>query len=508
VKNKRKIRGVEAKMQLQMFNINLKLLGILIFSSLLLGISATYFGFLTIGLVMVPLLVIALYKLQLNSHTAQILITLLIYVNLFRPINGFKYISLTVDGIIIFFIIKHIISNGINKGKFFFVFLLTSFIVLSFTQITNPNIPSFAAGLEGFRKTCFSFILFYIGLFSFRDKLEIRRFLIFLSIISIPILLYGIKQYLYFTNFDTTFLNDNVAISYTGEFFGKHRATSIFAGPFHFAMFSSVFTLINLWLIGVVEKRKHKLIFFILFLTSIMACYSSLVRTNLIALSVALICYFTLLQMKKTLFLVPYLSIGFVLLINKITNNIDSLAHSDNELLRFIGTVANFGNDSRLLGRMEGWQTILYLIKQHPFVAYGTGSAGDTLDRVYDFQYHSTSHNFFLKIFMETGLIGFLLIVTLFIGVIFTIFKKIAIEKTNNYNKKLYAICFAVFGVFLVSTTTGSAIEAYPSSGLIMLMLGISLNKFKTDDESIPRKSSTYIQNGNGNFQKRMNAMT
>jgi O-antigen ligase len=457
---------------------NFKLLYLFLLLGCLVGISVPYIGLMAIGFILVPLALIGMFKLQLNSRTTFFLIPALLYVNLLRPINGFKYISLVLDLFICFLILKQIIIRGITKRHFFFIFLITSFILLSFVQIFNPNIPSFSAGLEGFRKTCFGFILFYVGLFSYKSKLEIKKFLIGLSIISLPILLYGIKQYMFFSDFDKVFTNSNVADWSTGELFGKVRATSIFAGPFHFAMFASVCTIVNFWLISIVEKQKSKFYFFIFFLVSILACYCALVRTNLIALTVALILYIVLLSLKRSLFLVPYVGIILIILLNLVTEKMDYFINSDNELLRFIGTIANFSSDSRFVGRTEGWESLLFLINKQPILAYGTGSAGDTLDRVYSFQYHITSHNFFLKIFMETGLPGCILIVILFVGIIVSMIKKIIWEK-DAFNKKLIACCFAILSIFLVSGTTGSAIEAYPSSGLIMLMLGISVSKLK-----------------------------
>ena len=459
-------------------SINLKSITIYMLIGLTLGILVSFLGIYSIGLVTIVFALYGIFKVNLNGLTTIFLTTAVLYVNFLRPLNGFEYFPIMIDIFMFVLVVKYLFSKEIGKEKIFWIVVVSSFVVISFLQIFNPNIPSVMAGIEGFRKTSLPFLFFYVGLLAFKNVKEVKSFIISFSLISMPILLYGIKQYLFPTNFDMLYIKANDADMYTGTFFGKVRATSVFAGPFHFGMFSAVLAVFNLFLIDIVKKKRYKFYFFLQFLVSVVACYSSLTRTNLIALFVALLLYKILfMDVKKLFIILSVISVCFITSINFIILYSQKLIYSSNDLLRMIGTIANFNEDSRLLGRIHGWETILYLIKQQPITAYGTGSAGDTLQNTYDFQYHVTSHNFFLKVFMETGLFGFIIILLLFTMITITLLKRITIE-TNIFNKKLLICCFSVFSIFLVNTVVGSTIETYPVSGFILLMLGLALIKF------------------------------
>ncbi|MDF2056292.1 O-antigen ligase family protein [Priestia megaterium] len=450
-------------------------------TGLIMGIIVPFLGIYSLGLIAVALGLYVFYKIQLNGKTASILVVALLYANFLRPIGGSKFILLAVDIFIFCVIIKHVFIVGIKKEKLLLLGIVSCFVFLSFVQMFNPNIPSFMAGFEGFRKTSFALLLFYLGALAFNDAKEARRFFVVLSLFSTPVLLYGIKQYLFLSNFDMLYIGANDADIYTGMLFGKPRATSIFAGPFHFGMFGAVLAVVNLFLMDTAKRRGHKFWFFILLAISLFGCYSSLTRTNLVALFIALISYKILANIKRFVFVFPIISVILIFSMNYIISVSDKLIYSTNGLLRMIGTISNFSNDTRLQGRTHGWEVIQGLVKEHPIVAYGTGSAGDTLQNTYAFQYHATSHNYFLKLLMETGVIGFLLIVILFIALIGLMLKKI-FNETNKLNKRLIVCSLSVFSIFLVNTMVNSTIETYPVSGLIFLILGIALIKFKKDE--------------------------
>ncbi|WP_280170449.1 O-antigen ligase family protein [Priestia megaterium] len=456
--------------------------------ALMMGIITPFLGIYSFGLIAIALGLYVFYKIQLNGKTAAILVVSLLYVNFLRPISGSQFILLAADIFTFCIIIKHVFITGIKKEKLFLLGIVSCFVLFSFVQMFNPNIPSFMAGFEGFRKTSFAFLLFYLGALAFNDAKEAKRFFVVLSLFSTPILLYGIKQYLFLSNFDTLYINANDADMYTGMLFGKPRATSIFAGPFHFGMFAAVLAVVNLFLMDTVKRRRDKFWLFLLLAISIYACYSSLTRTNLVALFVALISYKILVNIKRFIFVFPFISVALIFSFNYILSVSDKLIYSTNGFLRMIGTISNFSNDSRLQGRSHGWEVIKELVKQHPIVAYGTGSAGDTLQNTYVFRYHATSHNFFLKVLMETGFIGLGFIIILFVALLVLMLKKI-LNETNKLNKRLIVCSLSVFSIFLVNTMVNSTIETYPVSGLIFLILGMALIKFKKEEVTPLSKS-------------------
>jgi hypothetical protein len=456
-----------------------KKLIIALFLSILAGITVSLLGTYSIGIIIVIIGLYLLAKINLNENTSLFLLGLLLYVNLLRPFGGFKIASSLVDLFVILIIIKHILQNGVEKNKGIWLFVTTSFIGLSFFQIFNPNIPSIEAGLQGFRKTSFAFLSFYLGIFSFKNTKQVQEFFIKFSFMCLPLLLYGIKQFLFLSEFDKLYLYANNSDMWTGMLFGKPRAASIFAGPFHFGFFSASLTVINIFLMDVAKKRKNKFLFFLFFVISIYACYCSLTRTNLIAFISAIIIY-KLIQMKirNIIILLPIITGSFIFVINLINTNTYTLLASENKFLRMIGTIANLSEDTRFEGRSHGWETILELTKIHPILAYGTGSAGDTLNTLYNFQYHVTSHNVFLKILMETGLPGLIFFSVLFFGALFLILKN-TFNKKDILLKKINACCVALIIVFFVNGLVGSTLDTYPVSGIILMIMGIGVSNLK-----------------------------
>lgn len=445
--------------------------------AVIVGFAVSFLGVYSIGIIVAVGSVIAIVKFNLNANTAFVLTSLLLYVNVLKPFGGYKIISSGLDAVVAIMIIKFLVFRGIKKTNAFWLFLVTGFLLLSFLEMFNPNIPSLVAGLQGLRKTSFAFMLFYVGVLSFKDIKEVRIFLARITLASIPLLLYGIKQYFFISEFDKLFLLSNDADIWTGTLFGKTRATSVFAGSFHFGLFGAIIAVTSLYLMDTATKKSHKLFYFASIGIAMAGCYTSLTRTNLVALVAGLVVYMIMkLRVRNIMILLPLVVISMWGIISYISSNTQQLLYSNNELLRMIGTIANISNDTRFLGRTHGWETVLSLMKERPLLAYGTGSAGDTLQNVYDFQYHVTSHNFFLKVLMETGYFGLLLIVLLFIGITIKMFKRV-VNSENIYYKRIVACCFSVFVIFFINALVGSTIETYPVSALVLLLIGIGISK-------------------------------
>lgn len=416
-------------------------------------------------------------KLKLTENGAIFLAFLLLYVNVLRPFPIYSILSASVDILVILFLIVHLFMQGINKRILFLVSIVFAFFFISILQMFNPNVPSIFAGLEGFRKTSLALILAMLGFLSFKDLKKYNTFVKKFVLISIPFLLYGLKQYFFLTDIDYLYLNSNSANIYTGQLFGRERAISFFAGPFHFGMFSSMVALLSLYMYKLNTKFKLRIFWLGVFFLSFLACYSSLTRTNLLALIFAVLLFFVLINIKKFLISFPILVISLVVLFNTLISNTYKLLASDKEFFRLLGTILNLTNDTRFLGRTGGWEEILYLMKKRPFSAYGMGSAGDTLQNIYNFNYHVTSHNFYLKILMETGVIGLALMIFFITITVFILFSYVMKAKNKN-EKILFATSLSIFSIFIVNTFVNSTIETYPVSGF-MLMFAVSSLSFK-----------------------------
>lgn len=432
-------------------------------------------------------------KYKLNERRALYLIVPLLYVNALRPFNVYQYAALSVDLLIVCCIFLHLFTQRINKNIFFLLMLLSGFVFLSVLQIFNPNIPELSAGIEGLRKTSFALILVFIGLLSFKDIEKINWFIKKFTILSMPLILYGIKQYFSLSEFDYLYLYSNAADIYTGQLFGKVRATSVFSGPFHFGMFTAFISLLGLYLYKNSVGRKNKFVWFLVIVVSLLACYTSLTRTNLIAALISLALFYTLIYFKKFFISIPILVVCSFFSFSYMSSNVNALLMSENSLLRMLGTIFNATNDTRFLGRTHGWQAIIDLVKESPFVAYGTGSAGDTLQNTYSFEHHETSHNYFLKILMETGVPGLTLMFTFL--VITSLLLLMFVGKARSQEEKLiFALSLSIFSIFIINSLVNSAIETYPVSGFILMFfaMGVSYGFSESRIKEKPKDDHTY----------------
>ncbi len=70
-----------------------------------------------------------------------------------------------------------------------------AFAVLYFAEIFNPNLPNIFVGLVGVRVTLLYFLVVPIAYWFFESKQRVLNFLLFFSLLSVPVSLFGLVQY-------------------------------------------------------------------------------------------------------------------------------------------------------------------------------------------------------------------------------------------------------------------------------------------------------------------------
>lgn len=428
------------------------------------------FIFIYILFLVISLWNILCFKPKIEGTISKLSI-LMIYSGITKPLGLFPLISTLLDCITIILIVYLSIKKGIRKKDVIIFFLSVFFIMFSMLQMFNGNIPSYSIALEGFRKTAIPFFMLLLGIVAHLNEKQFDSVIYSISKWSIPILIYGIKQHFFYSSIDDQFLFSNAAGKYTALLFGQIRATSIFSGPFHLGAFSVLIALIFLYSF----YRNRKSINLIGMLISILSCYSSLTRTNLVALIISVI-LFLYLKKRRKVFVIPFifsfsLFIGANIFFGR-KNIYNHLINSSNYFSKMLATLLFFNDDSRFEGRIEGWLEIPKLIAKQPFVAYGTGSAGDTLGLTYNIKYWVNSHNFFLKVLMETGVIGLIIILLIFCIFLFRLVKTINIIQLSE-ERLIYALTLSLMIVFLINSLVGSTIEMYPYSNITVFIIGV-----------------------------------
>src|SRR3989442_9069398 len=99
----------------------------------------------------------------------------------------------------------------IRRDNVPFLISICAYLGIGVLQIANPNVPSFLAGLEGFRKTCLYISPALIGLYLGWSPRTATRFIRILAIAAVPLCLYGIKQVFSPSAFDLQIPEQNTA---------------------------------------------------------------------------------------------------------------------------------------------------------------------------------------------------------------------------------------------------------------------------------------------------------
>ncbi|CEP94203.1 O-antigen polymerase [[Clostridium] sordellii] len=421
------------------------------------------------GIIILSILLFVIYCIYGISYTKNKRIFLLknyiflsIYIYIIRPCT-FKNIVIIVD---IFLLILLLIGLTKYKNKSIpknlNIYVLT-LLLLGLIGILNPNIINKYNSLIEFRKTIFQFLAIYIGYIYIYSREELNEILKFILIISLPILIYGIKQYIIFTEFDMLYLAQSSADIYTNMYGGKFRAISIFSGPFHFGMFSLIMLCIAIYFMSIYkEKSKYK--YYLIAIIAIISALSSLTRVNIVALLVILIVnlifIFKVGNKKSILILLGLALLSLIMFIIVYSNGL-ILFNEKNVLYKTFYSLTNIGTDTRFMGRIDTWIKSFEMIFNNIILGNGIGSAADAMSYVaYN---HVTPHNMFLKITIEIGIVGLVAFVFLWVVSL----KKVI--KLNNSYQKLY---ISVMLVILVNGMTGTTISAYPVNTLFWMIIG------------------------------------
>lgn len=413
------------------------------------------------------LIIFFIFSNRINWCVLSLILILASYINLIKPIFGIRYSPILVDLIIVLLFIKIFFNKIISEKHSLFIspeieIPLLLFFLISVVQIFNPNIPSLQIGLEGFRKTTFQMIGIFLGIYFIRDSLEVEKISKHLCFASIPILLYGIKQWFFFSSFDQKIIDTNLAGFWTYTILGKMRAISIFSGPFHFGMFSCIFCMLSLFF----YQKKRRIFYLVLFAISLLGVIFSMTRTNIVALILSCLFFLWFVKPEKRRLVIKIGICSILILIILAVIFLQNFLPVKNVLNSF----KNISKDQRFLGRFRGYEKMAKAFNERPILGYGMGSAGDTLKPLFEGNVHFTSHNLGFKILIETGLLGlgiYIFFFLLWFKKAFNLFK----AKTIHI-KNLSVLITSIVLVLLVNGIVGSAVEAYPINLYIWFFMG------------------------------------
>lgn len=435
---------------------------------------------LRVGAIAAGCLLIAALAYPWDAKFLSLVLIAAIFVPLLKPLTGVRELMLVPDVILyivicvsIFGILKIKLDGlaWIGLGCFAFFFCLAGIAVF------HSNVPSIAVGLEGFRKTAFASVAFLIAFLHFRSAKDldflVRGFLIAGSIAA----LYGIKQALWWTDFDTAIVESNAAGHWTAYGWGRYRSVGFFSGPFHLGILGVQLVCVARvfgtgWGTRPGISARLGSLAWIANALGAGAVVVSQTRTNYVILAVLapLFFLFTFRSYRELFYLQLFGTAAIFAAIIWIASGGESASAT---ILR---TIADPLSDDRFLRRFDAMGEIWAAIRLHPFVGYGMGSAGDALGASFPPTHtYFTSHNLALKLLLEIGVFGLIA----FAGIILAWLGRMGSSRTNHFRDpaawRFQLLLAAWIAPVLLNGALGSAIEAYPMNLYFWFALGAAL---------------------------------
>ncbi|WP_025743750.1 O-antigen ligase family protein [Aquimarina pacifica] len=195
------------------------------------------------------------------------------------------------------------------------------------------------------------------------------------------------------------------------------------------------------------------ILFFYLFLLASVSAY-------LILWIMSLVLIFEIVDKEKKYIMLIVFVLGTILFLNnpKLTDIYSRIKYYN----KIEGYEVNTSAKSKILA----WDASIKLIKDAPILGYGVGDANDVLISKYkeleyrlNYQNRYNSHNQFLQTYLQTGIIGF--------GVLVSIFVVLAIRMKRSRNE------FSVFLILLISLLFESMLVRF--SGIVFFSIVIPL---------------------------------
>lgn len=156
---------------------------------------------------------------------------------------------------------------------------------------------------------------------------------------------------------------------------------------------------------------------------------------------------------------------------------------------RFL-SVKNFGSDGSAIGRMQAWLASLVIIKNNWIGGVGFDGFIVLRDNIFEFYLVQVlhSHNTYLRLWLEMGIVGFVPYIGVMIGAFILTFKLIKIYKSNKEMLKiLEALQLSFLGLF-VAFMFEPYFSLYGNSTIIIWFL-ISMTFYFFYNNTIEKRS-------------------
>ncbi|MEA3398558.1 MAG: O-antigen ligase family protein [Patescibacteria group bacterium] len=361
------------------------------------------------------------------------------------------------------FILDIYFNNKLKQLKVNFLFIL----LLALTLVSMASffyIISFRYYIFGLKAVVFSFLAYWLALNLINSKERIKYFLY--SLIASALIL----SVQLFVKFYQT--------GWSSKFFFERNTIFVPIGPVatSAAILAFLTPIILAFYLSKQDDKKYRALIFAGFIISLLAVFLTLGKAAIFSLLVGLL--FLIKNIKNK---IPFvlMVLWFVVLVYFAFN-----PYLSGLFERVKTTFVDVNTEFRIKEYKTGWE----LISEHPLIGVGAGQQLAHFKEKLDLESPQQVNNYFLQPFIDLGVIGFSLVVLIFISV----FKK-AWQAAKNNPKNILVLGFTA--ALIVAGLNGLAevsFYALPYAIIFWLTMGAFENIFKRQptNQQISHKST------------------
>ncbi len=430
-------------------------------------------GLIALGVPLGAVLLVLAFRPATQRYALLGLFALAPSTGLMKVVSGQRYGPLLFDLLLVVVLAVVILSGRARFPAAGLGVLLL--LALAALEMIHPNIPSFGLALEGFHKFMFLGLAFFVAQGAFIDRKFLRQFSAVLIIQATILALYGIKQFIFPSDFDWRligFSEPGADISFTVA--GHLRAFATTSGPFHLGIYLAGTIVLGVALWPRVRRRwRWGLAAALLIMT--LGLGFTVTKANWVGavagVGVVLLLGGGLRWAKRYL---PLLAIVGAVLVFAVLPAI--MAVDPNGAVAVgLRDVLNPTRAQTLLLRTASWQQVIVpAILDHPWLGYGTGAAGEGVQ-------HNViaagglgfySHSLYFKILLEMGVLGLVVFLAL-MGAVLWRGRQIQARIRDPFLRAMLLWCLGYVVAMLVSCIAGPMLDAYPANMLFWFALGL-----------------------------------
>lgn len=377
-----------------------------------------------------------------------------------------------------------------------------AYAVFAAAQMLNPNVPDFVTALEGFRKSAFTVLAFFVAAFAASNG-SLRMYRI-VAIGSVVAIVWGIRQFFAPLPAEVGIVGTSDASLVTFHAGAVLRAFSPTSGPFHFGILAGAVALMAL-----VFAARRSSTWLIVVAVAGIGLALSLTRANLLATAVATAALAVLgsASVRRRVAGMAVLATAVVLGLSIGTGIVidppRSAAREAFETPRPTPTptagpvespiparssspdpeaapapaptpvLPDPLDDRNLQFRFAYWSEQVRAILERPVLGYGTSSASDGFEHRFEPAglKHFAPHSMYTKPALELGLLGFALFVLILLR-----FAWLAVRGSRRGRPEAVVV-LGLLVLTMVSGITGPMLDAYPFNVLFWASAGVAARR-------------------------------